>query len=112
MDNAKYRVFKRDDFMKFIAKLAIVIDSESKSALTNLLDLDELAVDYEAHDSVVIRLQDVFAPPALDAYANSITVALQFIDPSTVEAKHLQSVADYFHEAARQSWEIDRKVPD
>ena len=112
MDNAKYRIFKRDDFMKFLGDIAAPSGNETKIRLTNLLGLDELAEHYEARDSVVIRLQDVFAPPALDAYANSITVALQFIDPETVEYKHLQSVADYFHEAARQSWEIDRKVPD
>lgn len=73
-------------------------------------------------DAVVIRRQDAFAPPALDAYANSITIALGIMRNSTIDDtpidwdpdqhKRLQEIADYFHAQAVAAWETHRKIPD
>lgn len=67
------------------------------------------------HDAVVIRRQDVFAPPALDAYANGITVVLEILKKVGVSPDiviPLEAKADYFHAQAHRSWNTDRKIPD
>lgn len=77
-------------------------------------------------DAVVIRRQDAFAPPALDAYANSmLTVVETMVEivkglPEGEARTRLQTQIDalnetshYFHEQAVASWEQDdRKLPD
>jgi len=69
-------------------------------------------------DAVVIRRQDVFAPPALDAYANAIqcvveAMSTQASEPRTFQLMgRLQYIADYFHEQAAKSWSEQRKLPD
>lgn len=62
-------------------------------------------------DAVVIRRQDLFAPPALDSYANSISIAAMMLEPGEQRLK-MQDVADYFHAQAVASWETERKLPD
>jgi len=75
----KYVVFKSEDF----------------------LDETVLPTDVEPiTDAVVIRRQDMFAPPALHVYANSIAMAVKMIDINAAERKPLQAIADYFHEQA------------
>ena len=64
------------------------------------------------NDAVVIRRQDIFAPPALDAYANSIMVAMSLTDGSDARLRRLQEIADYFHEQADISWNSKRRIPD
>lgn len=81
--------------------------------------------DWIVPDAVVIRLQDVFAPPALYAYANSISVAVEVlereerIDPFSPrgvrlfeQIANLKQIADYFAQAAEESAHVDRKLPD
>jgi hypothetical protein len=63
-------------------------------------------------DAVVIRRQDVFAPPALDAYANAITVVIESGCLAIEDRRRLQGVADYFHDQAAKSWSEQRKLPD
>lgn len=98
-DNPKYVVIRWEDWQEAMAKV-------------NRPDVQVLALT----DAVVIRLQDVFAPPALDAYANSITVAIEMMqgldDADPIKVKRLREIASYFHEQARISWETERKVPD
>lgn len=94
MKNDKYVVFKRDAW-----------------------DREKLAQMYavglkEVPDAVVIRLQDAFAAPALDAYANAISVALKLLDKDNENYTALRTIADYFHEAAAESWQLETKVPD
>lgn len=96
--NGKYVVFKRSDWELHKSQPGCMPES--------------LAVE----DAVVIRCQDVFAPPALDAYANAISVALELDAACTTEpnprATQLRAIADYFHEQAVLSWDTDRKLPD
>lgn len=95
MRDTKYIVFRRAD---------LPVDA--------LLSLDPV------EDAVVIRRQDVFAPPALDAYANAIQTVIEVLsaapgfekDDETIA--RLRSVADYFHENAVESWSTKRKLPD
>ena len=76
--------------------------------------LDGTPVD----DAVVIRRQDVFAPPALDAYANAIQTSLEILRHSAgvtyegVDVERLQEVADYFSDQAAKAWTEQRKLPD
>lgn len=64
-------------------------------------------------DAVVIRRQDKFAPPALDAYANAITTVIEAGNLALPARQRLQVVADYFHDQAAKSWsEPMRKLPD
>lgn len=105
--NDKYVVFKREDVESWGHELA---------TKTNLL---EKVVE----DAVVIRRQDVFAPPALDAYANLITAAISIFvdsggfvpgaDPEPESVKRLREIADYFHEQSEQAYaDSSRKLPD
>lgn len=102
MQNEKYVVFKRDEWERWV--------KESGSRAITITSPDEV------EDAVVIRRQDVFAPPALDAYANAITVSLCLAHEdspySRRELSRLQDIADYFHEQAQLAWETDRKIPD
>lgn len=94
-DVPKYLIFKYDEFMKYAVGV-------------RMSDLPESIAD-----GVVIRRQDSFAPPALDAYANSIQVALSLVSDTTdPRMQHLQEIADYFHEQAHISWNSYRRLPD
>lgn len=74
------------------------------------------------HDAVVIRRQDVFAPPALDAYSNAIQCVIEALHrvPShpnvyadvNATVDRLRDTADYFHEQAAKAWTEQRKMPD
>jgi hypothetical protein len=70
---------------------------------------------HQIQDAVVIRKQDVFAPPALDAYANAIQCvieALQEAAADSPEIKKLQKISDYFRMQAEDAYMIKRKLPD
>lgn len=97
----KYIVFKREEWKEF---------NPSHSSLTPK-QFEEM---FEIYDAVVIRRQDVFAPPALDAYANAIVTVATVLSQEglTEQAAKLQLVADYFHEQATLAWETKRKMPD
>lgn len=66
-------------------------------------------------DAIVIRRQDVFSPPAFDAYANAIATAIEVAVSIGVPKERLnglQDTADFFHEQASLAWDTDRKIPD
>ncbi len=111
----KYVVFKRKEFDDWYDSLTEISDSPPSSV----------------EDAVVIRRQDVFAPPALDAYANSIQACIEIMDdvffhdaPEAIfdtreqmeravnQNTRLRAIADYFHEQAAVAWDTDRKLPD
>jgi len=118
MNDSKYLVFKRAEMERWM-------ESNASPGLPTPLP-----------DAVVIRRQDVFAPPALDAYANAIqcvieallrvTSASEIIEPNAnvpgqedsiyftprEVAKRLQDVADYFHMQASLAYDTERKLPD
>lgn len=96
MSEGKYVVFKKKDY-----------DDWFKSYLNNNIPGKLQPID----DAVVIRRQDIFAPPALDTYANSIRVALSISPPGKINT-NLADTADYFHQQAVLSWNINRKIPD
>lgn len=99
----KYVVFRRDDFNDIFTDNNLIAGKVRQ-------DLSTIQVK----DAVVIRTQDIFAAPALDAYANSISVALMIMgykpgDPHP----ELANTADYFHERATEAWRReDKKIPD
>jgi hypothetical protein len=79
-------------------------------------------------DAVVIRRQDLFAGPALHSYAAAISIAVKLsrdngiakqgnrtVDEVLDDAasiRHMQGVADYFHEQALLADEEGWKTPD
>lgn len=89
----KYIVFPRDQFKEQLSKLH-----------------PRLFQDIEIPDAVVIRRQDVFAPPALHSYAMAMAVAISLTDDE-VTRKRLQRVADYFHQQAEAASEEAYKLP-
>ena len=99
MEGNKYVVFKVDDFERIALDKGTAARNEfMRSAL---------------HDAVVIRRQDMFAPPALHSYANSIAIVARLMiynDPA--KSKELQSIADYFHEQATLAEAESHKIPD
>lgn len=99
IDPKKYIVFRRAQFDEWMAE--VLEDYEGESTLYKM----------ELPDAVVIRQQDVFSPPALDAYANSIEVALSLAKPDEITAR-LRAIADYFHQKASEAWHMHRKLPD
>lgn len=103
----KYIVFHRDEW-----------ERRSKNGLTML---EESSIP----DAVVIRRQDMAAPPILDAYSNfyqSVHELLVSLGEGSMESlfdhgalqqriDKCSELADYFHEQALASWETDRKFP-
>jgi hypothetical protein len=127
IDDQKYIVFKRNDFYEMMGKLALPpyfgeTGTGRKEVAGKHWNCAPIAEEIKATaertclpDAVVIRRQDVFAPPALDAYANAIQVVVEMSQGSSVNGaslEHLREVADYFHEQACKAWECQRKLPD
>lgn len=112
--NDKYLVIKRSDWD------AILVNEAKPALKAEVGRVLNLIAEKELPDAVVIRRQDVFAPPALDAYANAITVGLQVLSAADGGAniydatipKRLRQIADYFHAQAEEAWHTDRKIPD
>jgi hypothetical protein len=67
--------------------------------------------DLAVNDAVVIRRQDLFAGPALHAYAANIQLATKLAGPSD-RTNRLKQIADYFHEQAILADAEGWKVPD
>lgn len=111
----KYITFKREDYETLLQQIGGL----------GLHDVEEILQglsEREVPDAVVIRRQDVFAPPALDAYSNSIMSTVELIGelyttepmPAGLNDKlsGLKDVSTYFHEQAVESWNTNRKFPD
>lgn len=112
--NEKYVVFKREDWKRAINEANDRMDR----GLVPLASSFTRLIDIEVDDAVVIRRQDVFAPPALAMYANSIRTALDVAqlhevgDPNET-ARRLQAIADYFHEQSELAYADSRRsLPD
>ena len=117
VENEKYVVFKAKEFVNFLNRTNSLIDNGWAHDGGEIEKwLEEILID----DAVVIRRQDVFSPPAFDAYANSIMVTIEALkargithegnNPSMVD--RLGNIADYFHAQADMAWDTDRKIPD
>lgn len=101
MQDDKYVVFKKEELDKWLARH------------------DDLMMPKRVEDAVVIRCQDVFAPPALDAYGNAILCVIEahhsvpaLVDNNINRLQQLQDIADYFHRRATEAWQMQRKLPD
>jgi len=103
MKDDKYIVFKRGEFEEFWNR---IVGAEG---------IDERVWDNapnDLEDATVIRGQDLFAAPALDAYAAMIAIVLKFGGMTETTRRELQMAADYFHERANESRDIAFKTPD
>lgn len=104
MQDSKYIVWKLEEMQKFLSTV------------------NSAGLPMPVLDAVVIRRQDVFAPPALDAYSNAIQCVIEALGqvgqhPDLQEEvwglmNRLQGIADYFHAQATLAYESDRKLPD
>jgi hypothetical protein len=102
----KYVVFKREEWNAFLGEC-----TDALPAGHGVIDPDAI------EDAVVIRRQDVFAPPALDAYANAILIAVEALKKAgdlelLQRADTLVTIADYFHQQATAAWLSHREFPD
>ncbi len=112
--NEKYAVFKREDVQEaFKAELGKPLEQTTVSTIYAKLTGAEL------EDAVVIRRQDIFAPPALEMYSSSILTAIQLAkadlqegDELPIQIKKLEEIAGYFQEQAELAYTTDRKIPD
>lgn len=107
--DSKYVVFHRDYYEQWMNEWPEVNPAE-----------EPLPID----DAVVIRLQDVFAAPALYAYAASIRTAIEIMERAraatgTPRAEldgivdRLNDIADYFMEQAVKAERSEKmKIPD
>jgi hypothetical protein len=123
----KYMVFKRSEFYEMMGRLALPPYNGQTSTGRKeragahwdcapiAANIQEVAERTCVPDAVVIRRQDVFAPPALDAYANAIATAVEVMKVSMGfedQAALLMGVADYFSDQAAKAWQERRKLPD
>lgn len=129
VDDQKYIVFKRSDFYEMMGRLALPpyygkTSSGRQEMAGKHWDCSEIAESIKEDaersclpDAVVIRRQDVFAAPALEAYANAIQCVIEACEvaPALVSNSNkmqaLREIADYFHEQAEKSYGTDRKIP-
>lgn len=115
MHDAKYIVFKRNEFYELMGELALPRgDVDCAPVATHIIERAEAVA---VPDATVIRGQDLFAASALHAYANSIAVALAIINGSPSAPPELRvrlsHTADYFHERAVEAEATEyRKLPD
>ncbi len=127
VDDQKYIVFKRDEFYEMMGRLGLppYFGKTSSGRLERAgahWDCAPIAEDIKADaertcvpDAVVIRRQDAFAPPALDAYANAIQCVIEVLQQDGIPTHHdsaLREIADYFHDQACKAWDSPRKLPD
>ncbi|PYS90464.1 MAG: hypothetical protein DMF62_04695 [Acidobacteria bacterium] len=94
----KYIVFNREEF-----------------DFWHLKYLSDIDICEPVRDAVVIRKQDVFAPPALDAYANAILVVVEALKVTGSEpglVPRLLKISDYFRLQAEDAYDMQRKLPD
>lgn len=126
VDDGKYIVFKRNEFYEMMGLLGLppyygTTESGHNEIAGKTWDsapiaekIQVMAESVALPDAVVIRRQDVFAAPALEAYANAILCAMALAKGSSLEGASiagLQDIADYFHEQAEKSYGEMRKVP-
>jgi hypothetical protein len=103
MKDEKYIVFKRDAWDEWIKNF---------QAGGEPMVLDTVP------DAVVIRLQDIFAGPALHAYSSSISTAIEIMDLDRTWSRpgmksRLEEIRDYFFQQALEADDIrTKKVPD
>jgi hypothetical protein len=102
-DHAKYIVFKRDEFMDLASPQAV----NMKTAEIRF----EKLLGVSLPDAVVIRRQDFFASPALNAYASCIAIAARLVDDAKIKTELLK-ISDYFHQQAELSGDEAWKLPD
>lgn len=91
-------------------------------------DLDEIVGDYHArreegtlkkaiaakrkNGATVILPEDLFAAPALSAYAASISVAMNLLPLNHPERARLCELSDYFDGQAAEAVDKAYKIPD
>src|SRR5678815_3846850 len=105
--DSKYIVFKRNEFFEMMGQLALPPfpggGAEGQDCAPIAQHVIDVAEKTCVEDAIVIRRQDAFAPPALDAYANAITTSIQLDLVVNGGNKHpavtrLKEIADYFHD--------------
>lgn len=107
MEDSKYIVFKREEWEAFWGEDFVGVESAEPLQLT--------LEGHHLDDAVVIRKQDIFAGPALHAYASSISTVIEVLELMGVAGAldDLEEVRDYFFEAALEADDVrTKKVPD
>lgn len=116
-EDDKYVIFKREDWDHYMSPI------EMGRMGVDPMNAIRLLEDRAIPDGTVIRRQDVFAPPALAAYANGIGVALAVEQVSSgmprevnEVGRNLQRTADHFQRQSELAYEEHAngygKLPD
>ena len=118
MDNDKYVVFKRSDWHRLMGTFTAMTNP---SAIQIRDQFENQFLSKVLSDAIVIRPQDVFAGPALHAYAASIDIVLFLaekelgFEPGDDELAHLQDLRDFFFMKAVEADNYaseEKKIPD
>lgn len=89
MDDQKYVVFKRTDWENFKADTEFNYHPQATSGEPDPIE-----------DAVVIRTRDVYAGPALHAYAHAAITTLEFLPADNPIREDIKKVIEYFIEKA------------
>lgn len=101
--DSKYLVIKKSDIEEWAKKYEL-----NAPFIDALAELEKL----EVPDACVLRCQDIFVPPALDAYVSGIRIALSLSETQRGPVKErLEDIADYFHQRAMAAWHLRRRLP-
>lgn len=103
IDPDKYTVIKTADLDKIVADYHVRSDEAR---------LKKAIADKRKDGATAILPEDVFAAPALYAYAASISVAMNLLPANHPDRSHLRELADYFQAQAEEANEKAYKVPD
>ena len=135
VDGSKYIVFKRNEFFELMGALALppyfgqttTGRKEKAGAHWDCApiaeDIQKAVAAVELDDAVVVRRRDIFAAPALEAYANAMQCVIEALNQRGIEHEgngagystvdRLRDIADYFHEQSEKSYsDANRKLPD
>lgn len=108
MQDEKYVVFKRQDWLDFCEGMGEDGVHCGGSAGIYITDL----ADRPLNDATVIRGQDLLAQPLLSVYVDMLAVILKTGGLSDAERVNLQRTSDYFHDRAAEAHELGWKLPD
>jgi len=126
MKDEKYMVFKRNEFYELMGELALPVGDVDCAPVAQ--NIEKRAKEVSLQDAVVIRKQDMFAAPALHAYASSIQTVIELLeslapDPNIKDhgipgmpvgkMARLHEIRDYFFQQALEADDVrTKKVPD
>lgn len=91
----KYIVFKRSDWEAFERETEFNYHPQSTTGVPEAVE-----------DAVVIRTRDIYAGPALHAYAHAAMTTLEFMTKHSLIREEIDQVVNYFLDRAEEADKI------